>query len=135
MCPEFAADVRDYQHHITGDISFAMRQYLAVTGDTSMLRDSVNGNSGCQFVRDMADFWVSRLSYNAATGLYDIRGVMGPDEYHANVTNNVYTNIIAALAVNFANLTQCAAQCEGIPQVLSHTYYHDMGFNILSGVG
>ena len=116
VCPEFAADVRDYQHHITGDISYAMRQYLATTGDTNILHDTVNSNTGCQFVREMAEFWVSRMSYNAATGQYDIRGVMGPDEYHANVTNNVYTNIIAAMAVNFANLTHCAAHCDQIPQ-------------------
>ena len=25
VCPAFAADVRDFQHHITGDISFAFR--------------------------------------------------------------------------------------------------------------
>ena len=28
------------QHHITGDISFAFRQYLAVTGDTSIFSES-----------------------------------------------------------------------------------------------
>ena len=37
-------DIDFLQHHITGDISFAIRQYLAVTGDTSVFTDSnVNG--------------------------------------------------------------------------------------------
>ena len=36
VCPDFAADVRDYQHHVTGDISFAIRQYLAMTGDVDI---------------------------------------------------------------------------------------------------
>ena len=29
--------------------------------------------------------------------------VMGPDEYHAKVDNNVYTNIVAALAIYMAD--------------------------------
>ena len=28
---------------------------------------------------------------------------MGPDEYHAKVDNNVYTNIVAALAIYMAD--------------------------------
>ena len=36
VCPDWAAETRDNQHHITGDISFAVRQYLAVTGDTTV---------------------------------------------------------------------------------------------------
>ena len=37
MTPDFAADTRDNQQHITGDISFASRQYVAVTGDRGWL--------------------------------------------------------------------------------------------------
>jgi trehalose/maltose hydrolase-like predicted phosphorylase len=31
-----------------------------------------------------------------------IAGVMGPDEDHKNVTNNVYTNVVAGYAMYFA---------------------------------
>ena len=116
VCPDFAADVRDYQHHVTGDISFAIRQYLAMTGDVQMFQDIQDGFSGCQFVRQIAEFWSSRISYNAATGKYDINEVMGPDEYHANIDNNVYTNIVAAMAIFFSDFTSCVAQCPEIPE-------------------
>ena len=93
---------------------FIFRQYLAMTGNTGIF-DENHGHSGCNFVAEMAEFWISRMVYNEATGQYDIREVMGPDEYHANITNNVYTNIIAAMAVNFANFSQCVAACDSIP--------------------
>ena len=32
------------QHHISGDVSFAIRQYLAVTGDTSVFSEKANAN-------------------------------------------------------------------------------------------
>ena len=116
VCPDWAAETRDHQHHITADVSLAVRQYLAVTGDVGLLTEQVGGVTGCQFVRDMAQFWRSRMSYNAATGQYDITEVMGPDEYHGTTDNNVYTNIVAAMSVNLANFTSCVAECEEVPQ-------------------
>ena len=37
MTPDCCPETRKYQHHITGDISFAARQYLAATGDVNWL--------------------------------------------------------------------------------------------------
>ena len=56
VCPDWAAETRDNQHHITADISFALRQFLAVTGDTSLFSEEISGKSGCQFARSMAEF-------------------------------------------------------------------------------
>ena len=58
-----------------GDISFAVKQYLALTGDVELLQETENGVNGCDFVRKMAEFWISRMSYNAATQSYDINEV------------------------------------------------------------
>ena len=116
VCPDWAAETRDHQHHITGDVSFAVRQYLATTGDVGLLTGKVEEVTGCQFVRDMAEFWRSRMSYNAGTGQYDITSVMGPDEYHGTTDNNVYTNIVAAMSINLAHFTSCVAGCEDVPQ-------------------
>jgi len=44
VCPDWAAETRDNQHHISGDVSFAIRQYLAVTGDTSVFSEKANAN-------------------------------------------------------------------------------------------
>ena len=116
MCPDWAAETRDHQHHITADVSFAVRQYLATTGDVGLLTDQVAGVTGCQFVRAMAEFWRSRMSYNAGTDQFDITEVMGPDEYHGTTDNNVYTNIAAAMSVNLANFTSCVSGCQEVPK-------------------
>ncbi|XP_021701920.1 protein-glucosylgalactosylhydroxylysine glucosidase isoform X2 [Aedes aegypti] len=97
-CPEVA----QFQHHITADISFALRQYFAATQDLVWLR-----NQGCPLAQAIAEFWASRISPDPVTGLFDIKEVMGPDEDHENVTNNAYTNVVAAYALFFGDLTNC----------------------------
>ena len=47
---------------------------------------------GCEFVKEIAAFWASRVAYDDESGKFDINGVMGPDEYHGTTNNNVYTN-------------------------------------------
>ena len=122
MCPDWASETRDHQHHITGDIGLAVRQLLAVTGDTTFLTAAAARRwvrsplgpslaTGCDMVRDIAEFWAGRASYNSSSGLYDITDVMGPDEYHARTDNNVYTNIVAALAIYFADYSTFIAGC------------------------
>ena len=41
---------------------------------------------------------------------------MGPDEYHARIDNNLYTNIVAQKSVYLTNFSSCAANCEDVPQ-------------------
>jgi trehalose/maltose hydrolase-like predicted phosphorylase len=51
----------------------------------------------------IARFWASLTTYHRARERYEIRGVMGPDEYHdrspgadaPGLNNNAYTNIMA----------------------------------------
>ncbi|XP_032795803.2 protein-glucosylgalactosylhydroxylysine glucosidase [Daphnia magna] len=113
VTPDCCPETRDNQQHITGDISFATRQYWAATGDTKWL----NGENysfpleinGCNFIREMAQFWASRAEYNSATDQYEIKGVMPPDEDHPYVDNSVYTNVIASYSIFFAKHAEC--QC------------------------
>jgi len=56
--------------HISGDISYAMQQYLLATGDTDIL----NNSSYKAVVFGIADFWISRLQYNSTSQLFDISG-------------------------------------------------------------
>ncbi|XP_058447938.1 protein-glucosylgalactosylhydroxylysine glucosidase-like [Malaya genurostris] len=106
-CPEVAK----YQQHISADISFALRNFFATNQDLDWLQ-----TQGCLMAQEIAQFWSSRLSFDPVTGLYDIEAVMGPDEDHENVTNNAYTNVIAAYALYFGDLTKCL--CNGKP--ISH---------------
>ncbi|XP_050079092.1 protein-glucosylgalactosylhydroxylysine glucosidase-like [Anopheles maculipalpis] len=96
--------VAKYEHHITGDVSFALRQYLATTHDLDWLRT----RGGCEMIQLIAEFWSSRVQFNyTGTENYDIPAVMGPDEDHENVTNNAYTNVIAGYALYFGEFASC----------------------------
>jgi len=79
-----------FEHHIAADIPMAMMKYLEATGDRAMLR-----GRGLELLVETARFWASRVSWNGKAGWYDIKGVIGPDEYHYPVDNNVFTNFVA----------------------------------------
>ena len=76
--------------HITADIAFAIWQYWNATGDNSFLLDF-----GAEIIIESARFWASRGRLES-DGFYHIRHVIGPDEYHENVDDNAYTNLMAA---------------------------------------
>jgi len=77
----------DIEQHITADVAYAVWRYWQVSGDDAFMRDY-----GAEIVLDTANFWASRAEYNAAAGRYEIRDVIGPDEYHEHVDNNAFTN-------------------------------------------
>jgi trehalose/maltose hydrolase-like predicted phosphorylase len=76
VTPDCCPETRDLQIHITSDISYAVRQYIAVTRDLDWLRATKPGYiaNGCTMVREMAEFWASRAEFNTTTGFNDIRG-------------------------------------------------------------
>ena len=78
---------RDLEIHISSDIAYAVWQYWQATGDDIWLRDY-----GAEIILDTARFWMSRVDWNAKRERYEIRGVIGADEYHEQVNNNAYTN-------------------------------------------
>uniref|UniRef100_A0A182IXF6 Protein-glucosylgalactosylhydroxylysine glucosidase n=1 Tax=Anopheles atroparvus TaxID=41427 RepID=A0A182IXF6_ANOAO len=102
VTPDCCPDVANYQHHITADIAFAARQYFLSTGNTDWFR-----TNGCQLIGNTARFWLSRAQYNNVTDMFDIRNAMGPDEDHPNVSNNAFTNIMAAHNLFFGDFASC----------------------------
>uniref|UniRef100_A0A1S4GYL2 Protein-glucosylgalactosylhydroxylysine glucosidase n=2 Tax=Anopheles gambiae TaxID=7165 RepID=A0A1S4GYL2_ANOGA len=105
-CPAVA----QYGHHITGDISFALRHYLGTTHDREGLRQL----GGCEMAQQIAEFWSSRVRFNyTGSEQYDIPAVMGPDEDHENVTNNAYTNVVAGYALYFGEFARCICEADG----------------------
>jgi len=80
----------DLEHHISADVAYAVQQYWRVTGDDGFMRDY-----GAEILLDTARFWGSRVEWNDARGCYEINDVIGPDEYHEHVNNNVFTNRMA----------------------------------------
>ncbi|BAY39840.1 hypothetical protein NIES2111_42170 [Nostoc sp. NIES-2111] len=78
---------RDREIHNSADIAYAVWQYWQVTGDDEWMRDY-----GAEIILDSAIFWSSRVEYNSGGDRYEIRGVIGADEYHEFVHNNTFTN-------------------------------------------
>jgi len=79
----------DLEHHITADIAYAVVQYYQITDDNNFMRDY-----GYEMIFEIARFWASRVEKNKQ-GKYEIRDVIGPDEFHEHVNNNAFTNVMA----------------------------------------
>ena len=85
------------EHHITADIVYAIDNYYRVTNDNDYME-----KYGYEIIFEAALFWASRLEYIADKDRYEIRNVIGPDEYKEHVDNNAYTNYMAAYAMRLA---------------------------------
>ncbi len=77
------------EQHISADIAYAVWQYWQATGDETFLLDF-----GAEILLETARFWASRAQLEA-DGRRHIRGVIGPDEYHEDVDDNAFTNLMA----------------------------------------
>lgn len=88
--PQFAYQNALYENHVTGDVAFAQWQYFLATGDTAWLV-----SYGYPVIKETADFWVGRSSYDAARNRYNINNVVSVDEGLIGVNNDAYTNLVA----------------------------------------
>src|SRR6516225_3704307 len=77
------------EHHISADVAYAVWQYWRATGD-----DDFFLRAGAEILLDTARFWASR-AVAEADGRRHIRHVIGPDEYHEDVDDNAFTNVMA----------------------------------------
>ena len=75
--------------HISADIAYAVWQYWRATGD-----DDFFLRAGAEILLDTARFWASR-AIAESDGKRHIRHVVGPDEYHEDVDDNAFTNMMA----------------------------------------
>ncbi len=79
------------QYHIDADISYALSQYLAATGDLDFLT-----REGIDMLVETARMWVDLGFWrNEEDGTFHIHGVTGPDEYTTVVNDNLFTNVMA----------------------------------------
>jgi trehalose/maltose hydrolase-like predicted phosphorylase len=77
------------EQHISADVAYAVWQYWHFTGD-----DDFFLRAGAEILLDTARFWASR-AVAEADGKRHIRHVIGPDEYHEDVDDNAFTNVMA----------------------------------------
>jgi trehalose/maltose hydrolase-like predicted phosphorylase len=86
------------QRHVGSAIAYNVWQYYQVTHDTEFMQFY-----GAELMLEIALFWSSLAVFNEQRDRYEIRGVMGPDEFHERypdssefgLNNNAYTNIMA----------------------------------------
>src|SRR5690606_32412065 len=86
------------QRHVGAAIAYNIWQYYQVTGDVDFLADV-----GAEMFLEIARFFASIATYSPSRYRYEIRGVVGPDEFHTaypgarepGLDNNAYTNVMA----------------------------------------
>ncbi|MGH3423896.1 MAG: glycoside hydrolase family 65 protein, partial [Nocardioidaceae bacterium] len=101
------------QYHIDADISYALSQYVAATGDQDFLmREAVD------ILVETARMWADLGFWRAnGGGSFHIHGVTGPDEYTTVVNDNLFTNVMARF-----NLRRAAEAVEHLEQVWPQAY-------------
>ncbi len=77
------------EQHISADVAYAVWNYWQITGDDDFLCAA-----GAEIILETARFWASRAALEA-DGRSHIRGVIGPDEYHEDIDDNAFTNVMA----------------------------------------
>jgi hypothetical protein len=79
----------ELEEHISADIAWAAHRYAAWTGDHDLL-----AGPGRPLLVETARYWASRIT-RTPDGRGHIDEVIGPDEYHEDVDDNAFTNIMA----------------------------------------
>ena len=87
------------QRHVNLAIAWNVWLYHRMTGDTEFL-----AYAGAEMLVEISRMLVSLTSYDRAHDRYEIKGVMGPDEYHdaypdreePGLDNNTYTNVMTS---------------------------------------
>ena len=95
--PHSAVVLADTEIHVNADIAIAQWQYYLATRDRAWLRAS-----GWPVIREVARFWASRATYNAAARRYEILHVTSVAESHNDIPNDTFTNVSAARALRIA---------------------------------
>ncbi len=99
---QWMPEYTNQQRHVNAAIAYNIWAYYQVTGDIDFLYAY-----GAEMLIEIARFWASASTYNAALGRYEIRGVVGPDEFHQRyagsekigINNNAYTNVMAVWCI------------------------------------
>lgn len=81
---------RDKQYHVSAAVVYAFMKYINATGDYGILAEG-----GLETIIECAGMYRSLLLKRADRDCFEIHDVVGPDEYHERVNNNVYTNRMA----------------------------------------
>jgi trehalose/maltose hydrolase-like predicted phosphorylase len=93
------------QVHVNASIAYDIWQYYQVTADINFMECY-----GAEMLFEIARFFATFAVKNEVSGRFEIRGVVGPDEFHTKypeantfgINNNAYTNIMAVWTLTVA---------------------------------
>ncbi|MCJ0978935.1 HAD-IA family hydrolase [Rhodococcus sp. ARC_M12] len=99
------ADHSSRQFHVGLAVAYNVWHYWQVTADFGFLV-----SYGAEMLIEIARFWVGLASWDSAEQRFDIRGVMGPDEFHdgypgrpgEGIDNCTYVNVMASWSIRRA---------------------------------
>jgi trehalose-phosphatase len=95
-------DASGRAHHIGIAVAYSAWKFYQATGDLAHLIDY-----GAEMLAEIARFFVSLATYEEERSRFEIRGVIGPDEFHSGypgrpyegIDNNAYTNVMAVWVI------------------------------------
>jgi len=98
-------DYSSLQHHVSIAVAYNVWNYFYTTSDRDFL-----DRYGAEMIVEIAHFWGSKATFNTKTRRYEIKNVMGPDEFHekypgadkGGIHNNAYTNVLAVWVIEKA---------------------------------
>lgn len=113
------------QRHVGAAIAYNTWQYFQATHDVEFL-----SSFGAELILEIARFWASAATYSHALDRFEIKGVMGPDEYHERypgaelpgLDNNAYTNVMAVWC-----LCRAFDALEALPEVRARELRERLG--------
>ncbi|MEA1875814.1 MAG: glycosyl hydrolase family 65 protein [Bacteroidota bacterium] len=96
---EWGDDYSSLQRHISIAIAYNTWSYFQITDDLDFMIDK-----GAELFLEICRFWASKSEWNEIESRFNIKKVMGPDEFHeehpaspgGGVKDNAYTNIMVA---------------------------------------
>ncbi|MBI9039293.1 MAG: beta-phosphoglucomutase family hydrolase [Bacteroidales bacterium] len=102
---EWGDDYSCLQRHVSLAIAYNIWQYFQATNDKEFIE-----KYGAEMFFEICRFWAGKAIINETTGRYEIKNVMGPDEFHEKYKNakqgglkdNSYTNIMIVWMLNIA---------------------------------
>lgn len=102
---EWDEDDTYLQRHVGAAIAYNIHQYFETTQDLEFM-----SFYGAELLLEISLFWSSISTWNPARKRYEIRGVVGPDEFHTRypdadrpgLNNNAYTNVMAVWVLQMA---------------------------------
>jgi trehalose/maltose hydrolase-like predicted phosphorylase len=105
--PHFAYVLGEREIHVNADVALAQWQYYLATLDRGWLKAY-----GWPVIREVAQFWASRVSYVPQRHRYEILHVTSVNEPYNDVPNDTFTNMAAARVLGIA---AAAARAAGEP--------------------